>query len=73
MQHRFRRGDIFYRHARGPTACSASGLGCIQPGAGAFPDNRALKFREGAEFVKDQLAARRRGIDGFCERAQADV
>jgi len=73
MQHGFRCHNILCRQSRGPTACAASGPGGVQTGAGSLPDDRAFKFRQGAEYMKNQLATRRRGIDGFRKRAQADM
>ena len=46
-----------------PTRPSRRSTGGLHPGACAFDNQAALKFREGGEHMKDQLAARCCGLD----------
>ena len=49
----------------------AARLGRLQPGAGALDDDGALELGKRADYVKGQLAGRRRGADTRCRRLSA--
>jgi hypothetical protein len=59
-----RQADLRLRQAKGPAALAAAGARRLQARHGAFADQLPLKFRQGRENPEDQLAARRRGVDG---------
>jgi hypothetical protein len=44
-----------------------------QPGAGAFADQVAFELSQGREDVKDELAARRGGVDRLLQTAEPDL
>jgi hypothetical protein len=58
---------------QGPAPGLPPGPGRCKAGAGAFPDDGALKFRQRPKEMKDQRATGRAGVDGFGQRAQADL
>jgi hypothetical protein len=47
-------------------------VGGCEAGLGPIADQGALELRQGAEDVGGQLAGRRRRVDRFMQRAQAD-
>jgi hypothetical protein len=65
--------DFGRRHARRPAPGAASSSRGGQPGQRSLPDEVALELRQGAEDVKDELAARRRCVDVLLQTAEADI
>jgi hypothetical protein len=61
------------RERWGSTASTPAGPGRGKARPRALPDDGALKFRQRAEEMKDQRAARRTRVEGFRQRAQPDV
>ena len=50
------------RHTSWASTQAAASTGRLQTRLGAFPHQSPLKFRQGAEHMKDQLATARRGL-----------
>jgi hypothetical protein len=72
LSSRFRAWSICCRDSFGFGPGRTPRAGCFHAGAGALDNEAPLKFREGGENVKDQLAARRRGADVIGERPEID-
>ncbi len=65
--------ELFVSHDGSASAPATASHRCIDAGAGSFADGVALELSERAENVKDEPSARRRGVDHFCQRAEADA
>jgi hypothetical protein len=70
---RSRAPELFVSHEGLASAPTTAGHRCVEAGAGSFADEVALELPEGAENVKDEPPAWRRGVDRFCQRAKADA
>ena len=60
-------------HRSWPFAGTATSSCRGEPGDGALTDQLTLELGQGAEDVKDEPTGRRRGVDAFGARAEADV
>ncbi len=65
-----RTGGLLVRCSEGgrPAAGAAAGPSSGEAGAGALPDDGALKFRQCPKEMKDQCPTRRAGVDRLGER-----
>ena len=70
---RLRAPELFVSHDGFASALATAGHRCIEAGTGSFADEVALELSECAENVKDEPSAWRRGVDRFCQRAEADA
>ena len=67
------RREVLVGKGRRPAAGPAPGPRGLEPGLRALVDDRALELRQRPEDMEDELAPGRGGVDGFRERAQADL
>ncbi len=65
--------ELFVSHDGFAPAPATAGHRRIEAGASSFADEVALELSERAENVKDEPSAWRRGVDRFCQRAEADA
>src|SRR5271166_2013046 len=70
---RLRAPELFVSHDGFASAPATADHRCIEAGAGSFADEFALELSERTENVKDEPSAWRRGVDRFCQRAEADA
>lgn len=65
--------ELFVSHDGFAPAPATAGHRRIEAGASSFADEVALELSERAENVKNEPSAWRRGVDRFCQRAEADA